>query len=142
MLAQRGHCTQLHKEHRNKERRTEKRWYDGNGNKWVSEEEARQEDFDPNYCVEVQVDVDRRLDDYIETARRLHRIQQESQPSKGYKDDFHVGVSQAHNGLGPKLWGRSWLAAPEELRDVGDKICRLRSPALRIEHRSEYNAVS
>ncbi len=45
--------------------------------------------------------------------------------------------SQAHNGLGPKLWARSWLAAP-----AGDKICRLRSPGTSHWDITEYNAVS
>jgi hypothetical protein len=74
-----------HKERRNKERRTEKRWYRIWDNKWVSEEEARQEDFDPNYVVEVEVDDkdDRSHDDYIDYNKNRSR-------SKGYKDDFRA----------------------------------------------------
>jgi hypothetical protein len=47
-----------HKQRRNKERRTEKRWYRIWDSKWVSEEEARQEDFDPYGLVEVEVDIE------------------------------------------------------------------------------------
>ena len=52
--------------------------------------------------------------------------------------------SQAHNanGLGSKLWARSWLAAPEDLREAEDKNSRTLSAALRTgQERSEYNAV-
>ena len=51
------------------------RWYDRNGNK-VSEEQARQEDFDPCYYVEVEVDVedDHGRDDYIEYNKNRSQV--------------------------------------------------------------------